>query len=124
MTTEQEITELKTDMSEIKDKIADVYDILAQVNENIKMISIGLYGDEKNDHTGIIKKHKLLEDKITELERRITQIDKTNLEQDILLGAKKNIWSKILEYVKWAGLIYLVMKGVFGIDSLFGGKFI
>lgn len=124
MTTEQEITELKTDMSEIKDKIADVYDILAQVNENIKMISIGLYGDEKNDHTGIIEKHRLLESKIKDLETRISQIDKKNIEQDILLGAKKNIWSKILEYVKWAGLIYLVIKGVFGIDSLFGGKFI
>lgn len=124
MTTEQHIGQLDMDVQEIKKKLTDFYDILAEVNENIKTISTGLYGDEKNNHKGIISKYESLDAKIKELETKIVEIQTKNIEQDLLLKTKKNIWTQILEYIKWAGLIYLVTKGVFGVDSLFGGKFL
>lgn len=123
MSTEEQINKLESTVGEIKSKLDGLHDILARLNENIKTMNVGLYGDEKNNHIGVIERQKMLEDKISFLERKIVEIEKINKEQDTLIKAKKNVFMMIFEGVKWISLIYLVAKGVFGFDSLFGKFF-
>ena len=117
------IEKLEMDVNEIKAKLDGVYNILAQVNESLKTLNLGLYGDEKNNHPGVIKKQETLEQKIALLEQKIKDIEAVNERQEIALKTKKNIWIQGLDFIKWGALIYLVVKNAFGVDSLFGKFF-
>lgn len=118
-----EIEKLDMDVREIKEKLDGVYNILAQVNESLKTLNLGLYGDEKNNHPGVIKKQESLEQKIALLEQKIKDIEIVNDRQEIALKTKKGVWSLGLEVIKYAAVLYLVAKGIFGFDNLFGKFF-
>lgn len=117
------IDRLEMDVTEIKQKLNDLYDILAQVNETMKTMNAGLYGDEKNNHPGVIERQREIEKEIVLLKQEIAGIHTKNREQDLALKTKKNYLSLGFEIVKYAALIYLVAKGIFGFDNLFGKFF-
>lgn len=77
-----------------------------------------------NELEKINEKNKLnitdLNSQVLTLQESIQKINKKNEEQDIAIATKKGIWEKALEYIKWIALAYLVYKGIFGIDNLFG----
>jgi len=118
-----DIEKLDMDVREIKEKLDGVYNILGQVNESLKTLNLGLYGDEKNNYPGVIKRQETLEQKLSRLEKEIEDIHKKNKEQDVALQTKKNIWLQGLDAIKWGALVYLVIKNAFGVDSLFGKFF-
>lgn len=84
----------------------------------LQKIDRGLYGEKENEAEGLIKNQKFLQDEVNKLKIEIAAIHKKNIEQDIVLRAKKSIYVIVFEIVKYAALAYLVIDGVFGIDSL------
>ncbi len=107
---------MKQELSEVKDSVEKLVGLVEKMNA-------GLYGDDKNGFIGVISRQHILEKEISELKKEIKEIKKVNDSQEIALTAKKNFGSKILEWIKWGALVFLVFKGALDIDNLFGKFF-
>jgi uncharacterized coiled-coil protein SlyX len=107
---------LEKRVASLETKLDTQYRMLEAINESLKtLVSLeaGIYGDKKNRQEGLVDRVKSLEDKIKEME-------KMALSDEVSSKAKKSTWSIILEVIKWSALGYLVAKGVFGFDTIFG----
>lgn len=73
----------------------EILDMLGQMNEKLKTIEVGLYGDEKNRQIGVIRRVEVLEKRMDDYEDAFIkerEINKTkNLKQDISLGARQEL---------------------------------
>jgi hypothetical protein len=116
-----------TQFNTLEATVKEIGETLSSMNTKLDKISLGIYGDKENNHLGLIEKQIKLENKleteVKDLKDQINEIKKKNEEQDIAIKAKKNLWVKIIEVAKWVGLAYLVGKGIFGADTLFGKFF-
>ena len=117
MTTEEHISKVEKDVNDINKKVDTILSILQKMD-------VGLYGDEKNKHIGVIEKQILLEREIIELKQQIEDIHKKSSDQDIAINTKKSTKSEWIEFVKelikWlinGTIVYLVFKGVLGPDA-------
>ena len=116
MTTDDHISKLETDISEVKEQLIHLIDLVEEMNK-------GLYGDEKNDHIGVIKRQRMLNEDVRLLKEEIVLIHKKNLEQDIALQAKKTFKSDSLSVIKeivhWGitiFMLYYIWKNQTGLD--------
>lgn len=111
----------------LEETVSKIGETLLSMNGKLDKISLGIYGDKENNHIGLIEKQVKLEtefkSEVDLLKKQIEVINRKNEEQDIAIKAKKNLWVKIIEIAKWVGLAYLVGKGMFGADTLFGKFF-
>jgi hypothetical protein len=107
----------------LEETVSQIGETLSSMNGKLDKISLGIYGDKENNHIGLIEKQIKLEAEVILLKQQIFEINKKNEEQDIAIKAKKNLLSKGVEIAKWVGLAYLVFKGIFGTDVIFGKFF-
>lgn len=118
MTVDQHIDKLEKDIGEVKVQLNQLITLVQEMNK-------GLYGDEKNDHIGVIERQKVLDGEVQGLKKEILEIHKKNVEQDIALQARKSLKNDLVEMgkevVKWVinGIvIYFIFKGVVDADAL------
>lgn len=116
-----------TQFNALEETVKEIGETLSSMNGKLDKISLGIYGDKENNHLGLIEKQIKLESEFKSevdiLKKQIAEINKKNEEQDIAIKAKKNLLTKAIEIAKWIGLAYLVAKGVFGVDTIFGKFF-
>lgn len=125
MTTDQHIDKLEKDINGVKIDIRDVKDQLNKLIILIEAMNRGLYGDEENDHIGVIDRQKLLDKEVQDLKKEILDIHKKNIEQDIALQAKNTIKNDLVEkgkdIIAWVIKIIVaiaIYKGTIGPDAL------
>jgi len=125
MTTDQHIDKLEKDINGVKIDIRDVKDQLNKLITLVEAMNRGLYGDEENDHIGVIDRQKLLDKEVQDLKKEILDIHKKNIEQDIALQAKNTIKNDLVEkgkdIIAWVIKIIVaiaIYKGTIGPDAL------
>lgn len=118
MTTEQHISKLEKEVAQIQESLDELIDLVKEMNK-------GLYGDEKNNYVGVIKKQSDLEKSVAVLKKEIEDIKMKNLEQDIAINAKNNYKLEIVRWVKdifvaiiQVIVIWAIIKGTIGPDAL------
>src|SRR6478736_45353 len=130
MTPEEQYIKMDKDVTEVKQKITFVEREISDIKENVNTIlqllqkvDVGLYGDSKNKHKGVIDKQIDLEDEIDDLKRQIHEIHRRNEDKEIESKTKKSLKTEAIETAKdtfkWvikAIVIYLILKGVLGPD--------
>lgn len=123
----EQLGQLERDMMEVKKELGDMAAQLALMNPKLDRIDRGLYGDPANDYLGVIAQQKATQQQLdamrVQYDAAIKALEAKNVEQDLALKTKKNVYLQVLDWVKWAGLIFLVLRGIFGLDTLLGGKF-
>lgn len=118
MTPEQHIENLENKMSEVEERLSQLVILMEKMNK-------GLYGDEENDHIGVIARQKIFNQEIDILKQEIKDIHQKNIEQDIALQTKKGIRSdlyeagkEIISFVIKAILLVGILKGFVDKDAL------
>jgi len=118
-------TELEARMDGFEKNQVRTKETLGELVALVKEMNKGLYGDERNKHTGVIDRQYQLEKKIDDLDLMIHAIIKKNNEQDIEIDAKKsnnNVWinwgQRAIRIVIECIVIYAVLKGVVEVDAL------
>lgn len=109
-------------MKDLEGKIDTLTEVMVQMNEELKKIARGLYGDEANNTEGLIARQLKDEEKIKSLENRVKDLEQ--LFKDSLLKKREN--NQLLDKVKkWAiitGIVILGAKETVGFDAI--AKFI
>lgn len=125
MTTDQHIDKLEKDINGVKTDIRDVKDQLNKLITLVETMNRGLYGDEENDHIGVIDRQKFLDKEVQDLKKEILDIHKKNIEQDIALQTKNTIKNDLIEkgkdIIAWVIKIVVaiaIYKGTIGPDAL------
>ena len=125
MTTDQHITKVENDVIEIKAKMNGLEEKVDAILKLVEKMDAGLYGDRVNRHIGVIDRQAELEQAVTKINQEIAEIHKKNSDQDIEIRTKKSFKSELVEHgkelFKWglnAFIIYLILKGVLGPDTL------
>lgn len=118
MTPEQHIENLESKMTEVEHKLGHLITLIEKMNK-------GLYGDEANDHIGVIARQKLFSQDIDQINKEIREIHKKNIEQDIALQTKKSLKSDLIDtgkdIVAWIIKIVLIvgiLRGIVDMDAL------
>ena len=129
MTDAEAINELKTEVSEIKGSLDKLINLVKQMN-------FGLYGDEVNDHPGLIKKQRVMEEdfnkrhgglegEVYALKKMLSELKNDLEDKDITESTKDKVngnwvyWGKkAIEMVIQIIVIYAVVKGIIGADAL------
>jgi len=118
MTPEQQLAKMEKEVSSLSGKV----DTILQL---VQKMDVGLYGDEKNKHTGVIEKQILLEQEIESLKEKIEVLNKRNSEQELAYKTKKSFKDELIEYAKELGkwiingvVVYLVIKGIVSPEAL------
>lgn len=111
----------------ITETIKHLEDSLEKVLRSLERIERGLYGDPSNLTDGLIQKQQKLQVEVDGLKQEIAGIKLKNEQQDLLLLTKKSTWKTIgeigLKIIQWGAVAYLVLKGTFGIDTMFSKLF-
>lgn len=119
---EDRMDRLERNVEKMQKSLESLSDIVEDVNQNIKTMNSGLYGDEKNRHKGIIQKLDVLEQDVLFLQAEIEKLQKKDAEKDTVSVVKKNVWYTIWEYVKITSValivIYLLIKGILTVPEL------
>lgn len=128
--------ELTDRMKNLEDRIESIekqfgsqIEIMSSINEEMKRISRGLYGDKDNQTKGLIDRQREDEERLANLEARIADIEKTwngeistLKEKQATEVLKKDTLMDLVKKVKdWAItilIITLVLKNVVSIDFL------
>lgn len=118
MTTEEHISKVEKDVNDINKKVDTILSL-------VQKMDVGLYGDEKNKHLGVIEKQSLLEKEIDELKDQIEAIIKKRSEEDIATITKKSFKLEVIDYTKELGkwlikaiVVYFVLKGTLNPEAL------
>lgn len=118
MTPEQHIERLETEVSDIKRSLNELLELVKDMNK-------GLYGDARNNYTGVIKRQSLLEGELRELRAQIEMIKAKNVEQDIAINARRGLKAEALMWLKVlvlsitnALVLWAILKGLVGPDAL------
>lgn len=109
---EQEVSEIKGDVSLIKESLQEILTLQQQMN-------FGLYGDPKNNHVGVIEKQKELQKKINELNLIVDEYNKKQDKIDLAEKTKGTVnttwlyWGrKVIEIILQVIVVYLMFKGM------------
>lgn len=118
MTTDEQLAKVEKEVKDLNGKV----DTILQL---VQKMDVGLYGDEKNKHAGVIEKQAILEREIERLNEQIEIIHKKANDQDIAINTKKTTKNEWIEYGKDIGkwivnavVFYLVVKGMMSPESL------
>jgi hypothetical protein len=116
---DKRIDQIEKEMEAINKSLADITDILGKLNENVKKVSFGLYGDKDNDQIGIIEKQRSLENRILDIEKRLAANDLVNEKQNAAIDAERDLKVNWWNIIKWVGgfiaqgvIWYLIFKGI------------
>lgn len=129
MSTEEQINKLEERIEKIEERMSDQYDILSSMNEELKRINRGIYGDKDNQTDGLIDRQRIDEKRLLELEDRVKNIEKNinekvagiegNIKQEDI---KKTTTQELLKKIKEWGVViiigFLILKDIIGVDSL------
>lgn len=129
MTTEEQINKLENRVKNIEETLSDQLDIMSSMNEELKKLNRGIYGDKENQTLGLIDRQHEDEKRLENLELRVNQIEKSLTKEvtDIKDVSKtENIKSltrsEILKNLKEYGIVVLIailiLKDVIGFQSL------
>ncbi len=126
---EGRLASLDSRIEEIEKQFGSQIEIMSSINEEMKRISRGLYGDKDNQTKGLIERQREDEGRLADLERRIAEIEKGINNEIINIKnknsaeeLKKNTLMDFLKKIKEWGItiliIILVFKNVVGLDFL------
>src|SRR6187401_1826560 len=114
MTPEERIAKMEKEISDVNEKVDTILQLVKEMN-------IGIYGDAKNRHRGVIDKQNDLEGEIDDIRKQIFEINRRYDDKDLESKAKKTFKSELIEYAKdafkfgvKAVIVYLILKGVLG----------
>ena len=118
MTPEEQIAKMEKEISDVNEKVDTILQLVKEMN-------IGIYGDAKNRHRGVIDKQNDLEGEIDDIRKQIFEINKRTDDRDLEVKTKITFKSELIEGFKEtfkfcikAVIIYLILKGVLGPDTL------
>lgn len=118
MTTEEQLSKVEKEVKDLNGKVDTILTL-------VQKMDVGLYGDEKNKHTGVIEKQEVLEQEVKELKAQIEAIHKKSNDQDIAIRTKSSTKSEWIDYAKEIGrwivngiILYLILKGTMSPDAL------
>lgn len=119
------MTETDKNIARLEMEIADIRKRLDTLIELVKEMNKGLYGDEKNNYIGVIKKQGILESEVANLKVQIEEIKQKNIQQDIAISAKRTYKEEIMTWVRYfivsiinLVLLIAILKGTIGPDAL------
>lgn len=129
MTTEEQINKLENRIKDIETSLEKQLDIMASMNEELKKITRGIYGDKENQTKGLIERQLDDEKKLLELEKRVGDLESkvikeyTEIKDDTKVEKiRKNTIIEVLKKIKEYGvailILMLVIKDIAGIDNL------
>lgn len=127
--TEQQINNLDTRMKELEHKIDTLTNVMGEINDELKKIARGLYGDEANATIGLIARQLKDEERLKDLElkveilqeqyeEKIQKIQTNFKESDIKKKTTNELLDKIKKWAVIIGVIFLIAKEFIGLDSL------
>ncbi len=104
-------------------------ELMGAMNEELKRLNRGLYGDKDNQTKGLIERQQDDEKRLLDLEKRVADIEKTFVKdiseiKDInkISDVKKNTVREVLVVIKEWGfvilVIMLILKDTLKVDSL------
>ncbi len=108
MTLEEQISNLEQRIDTIE---ANLESKLDEINDGLKNISRGIYGDPENKATGLIEK-------LMALEKRVQDIEKKQEVEVIKKDTIGVISSKAVKIFGIIMMIYLIFKNVVGVDTI------
>jgi len=114
----KKMTELEGRMDGFEKNQVRTKETLGELVTLVKEMNKGLYGDERNKHTGVIDRQYQLEKKIDDLELMIHAIIKKNNEQDIEIGARKY---NNREWLSWGKIIFIVASEIIFAYAIYKG---
>ena len=76
------------------------YDYNAKFNTELQVIHRGLYGDERNEHVGLIQRQKNDDNKFISIDDRLVKIEKKQFKIGVLLAVGASIIMVIVEFIK------------------------
>lgn len=119
------MTETDKNIARLEMEITDIRKRLDTLIELVKEMNKGLYGDEKNNYIGVIKKQGILESEVANLKLQIEEIKQKNIQQDIAISAKRTYKEEIMTWVRYfivsiinLVLLIAILKGTIGPDAL------
>lgn len=119
MKASEAIEKLEKEVSGIKDDVILIKESLQEILSLQQQMNIGLYGDTKNNHVGVIEKQKELEAKINELNNIVDEYNKKQHIQDLAEKTKSTVnttwlyWGKkIIEIILQVAVVVIMMKGL------------
>ena len=119
------MTETDKNIARLEMEITDIRKRLDTLIELVKEMNKGLYGDEKNNYIGVIKKQGILESEVANLKLQIEEIKQKNIQQDIAISAKRTYKEEIMTWVRYfivsiinLVLLIAILKGTVGPDAL------
>lgn len=119
------MTETDKNIARLEMEITDIRKRLDTLIELVKEMNKGLYGDEKNNYIGVIKKQGILESEVANLKLQIEEIKQKNIQQDIAINAKRTYKEEIMTWVRYfivsiinLVLLIAILKGTIGPDAL------
>lgn len=119
------MTETDKNIARLEMEITDIRKRLDTLIELVKEMNKGLYGDEKNNYIGVIKKQGILESEVANLKVQIEEIKQKNIQQDIAISAKRTYKEEIMTWVRYfivsiinLVLLIAILKGTIGPDAL------
>jgi len=129
MTTEEQINKLEGRIENIEEKMGSQLELMGAMNEELKRLNRGLYGDKDNQTKGLIERQQDDEKRLLDLEKRVADIEKTFVKdiseiKDInkTSDIKKNTVREVLVVIKEWGfvilVIMLILKDTLKVDSL------
>lgn len=129
MTTEEQINKLEDRIESIEGKMGSQLELMGAMNEELKRLNRGLYGDKDNQTKGLIERQQDDEKRLLGLEIRVAEIEKAFVKdisdiKDInkIADVKKNTVKEVLVVIKEWGIVILIalliLKDTLKIDSL------
>jgi hypothetical protein len=111
------IDQLEKEMTQVNKSLEIIEGNLETLLKNVDKINVGLYGDEKNDHPGIIER-------VRALEKRMNEKDILDKEQTAGINAKNkfkvDLWFiiKVIGGIISSGIVwYLIFRGILPPDT-------
>jgi hypothetical protein len=119
------IDKLEEQVEQINKTLLKFSENLVDIKKNMIKINTGLYGDDENDHIGVIAKQRRFESEIEHLKSEIQMIKDINTFQDTQIKAKKSLLlnisgtgKMILQIIINIIVTIAVLRGLIDIDAL------
>lgn len=114
----QQISNLEERMQVLEKKVDNTLDVLGEMNEELKKLNRGIYGDKDNKTPGLIERQEADEKKLEDLEKRVFGIEENNKKGNIKKDIVDSFAQKSIKIFGIIMMIYLLLKDVVGVDTL------
>lgn len=112
------IDKLEKRMEILEGKVDNTLEVLGEMNEELKKLNRGIYGDKDNKTAGLIERQEADERQLRNLEDRVSDIEKVKTVEKVKKDTVGSILEKALKVFGVIMMIYLVLKNVIGLDTL------